>query len=222
MDRLDASQSEFGGFISGIRHSAADRVPFGRILPMAAQSHPRYRSPRFDSQSPVAAVATSSAYVLLGNAAGRENRMPERKTAKKAQQDTEEGKSASTAAGEFVKEEFHHVREGKHGAKNSKQAIAIGLSKARQAGVPLPAPPQKEGTATKPKRPGKTRQKGQSTRASTSRGAQAAKRPEEKSRMSAAKKTPSRSAKSPTNSRKAPTNSRSRRTTGRSEKRAAA
>jgi len=47
------------------------------------------------------------------------------------------GKSPSTAAGEFVHEEIHHVRQGKHGAKNAKQAIAIGLSKARRAGIPV-------------------------------------------------------------------------------------
>lgn len=61
--------------------------------------------------------------------------MPEQKTKKKAARDRAQGKSASTAAGEFVREEMHHVREGKHGARNAKQAIAIGLSKARRAGV---------------------------------------------------------------------------------------
>ena len=57
-----------------------------------------------------------------------------------AQRDAEEGKAPSTQAGEFVREEIHHVREGKHGARSTKQAIAIGLSKARRAGVELPAP----------------------------------------------------------------------------------
>ncbi len=63
--------------------------------------------------------------------------MPERKTTDAAKKDLREGKSASTAAGEFVREEMHHIREGKHGAASTKQAIAIGLSKARRAGVPL-------------------------------------------------------------------------------------
>src|SRR5206468_4833739 len=54
--------------------------------------------------------------------------------------DMREGKRASTAAGEFVREEMHHVREGKHGARSTKQAIAIGLSKARRSGVPLRPP----------------------------------------------------------------------------------
>ena len=57
-----------------------------------------------------------------------------------AERDRREGKSASTQAGEFVREEMHHIREGKHGARSSKQAIAIALSKARRAGVELPAP----------------------------------------------------------------------------------
>jgi hypothetical protein len=70
--------------------------------------------------------------------------MPERKTMKRAQADLRQGKSASTAAGEFVREEMHHIREGKHGARNAKQAIAIGLSKARRAGVPLEPPARGE------------------------------------------------------------------------------
>jgi hypothetical protein len=64
--------------------------------------------------------------------------MPEKRTVERARRDLRQGKSPSTAAGEFVKEEIEHVREGKHGAKSAKQAIAIGLSKARRAGVPLP------------------------------------------------------------------------------------
>ena len=68
--------------------------------------------------------------------------MPEKKTIKRAQKDKREGKSPSTQAGEFVREEMHHIREGKHGARSSKQAIAIGLSKARRAGVNL-RPPKK-------------------------------------------------------------------------------
>jgi hypothetical protein len=69
-----------------------------------------------------------------------ENHMPERKTLERAKEDAREGKSPSTQAGEFVREEIHHVREGKHGARSPQQAIAIGLSKARRAGVKLAAP----------------------------------------------------------------------------------
>jgi hypothetical protein len=67
--------------------------------------------------------------------------MPEKEVVDRAKEDLEEGKSPSTAAGEFVHEEIEHVREGKHGARSPKQAIAIGLSKARRAGIPL-APPK--------------------------------------------------------------------------------
>ena len=73
--------------------------------------------------------------------------MPEKETIARARRDRRAGKSPSTQAGEFVREEMHHVREGKHGARSSKQAIAIGLSKARRVGVKLP-PPEK-GQASK-------------------------------------------------------------------------
>src|SRR5215467_2410021 len=72
--------------------------------------------------------------------------MPEKRTIQRARKDARQGKAPTTQAGEFVREEMHHVREGKHGARNTKQAIAIGLSKARQSGVDLPPP--KEGTTS--------------------------------------------------------------------------
>src|SRR3569623_104919 len=72
--------------------------------------------------------------------------MPEKKTTQKARRDKRQGKAASTQAGEYVHEEIEHVREGKHGARSAKQAIAIGLSKARRAGVKVPA---KKGAAKK-------------------------------------------------------------------------
>jgi hypothetical protein len=71
--------------------------------------------------------------------------MPEQKTLNRAHKDKQQGKAASTQAGEFVREEMDHIREGKHGARSSKQAIAIGLSKARRAGVDMPPP--KKGSA---------------------------------------------------------------------------
>jgi Family of unknown function (DUF6496) len=76
--------------------------------------------------------------------------MPERETTARAREDAREGKSPSTQAGEFVREEMHHIREGKHGARSTKQAIAIGLSKARRAGVDLPPPGR--GQASEPTR----------------------------------------------------------------------
>ena len=66
--------------------------------------------------------------------------MPEEETLQRAREDKREGKSPSTQAGEFVREEMEHIREGKHGARSPEQAIAIGLSKARRAGVELPPP----------------------------------------------------------------------------------
>jgi hypothetical protein len=73
--------------------------------------------------------------------------MPEKATVQRAKADLRAGKSPSTAAGEFVREEIEHIREGKHGARSPEQAIAIGLSKARRAGVPLKPP--KKGQAKK-------------------------------------------------------------------------
>jgi hypothetical protein len=75
--------------------------------------------------------------------------MPEKKTRERAMKAKREGKSPTTQAGEFVHEEIEHIREGKHGARSTKQAIAIGLSKARRAGVKLPPPPASATKATK-------------------------------------------------------------------------
>jgi len=98
--------------------------------------------------------------------------MPEKETLERAAEDKREGKSASTQAGEFVREEMDHIREGKHGAKNTKQAIAIGLNKARRAGVAL-KPPKKGRTSAKTRksaesayRKGRTKKKATSSRRS--------------------------------------------------------
>lgn len=77
--------------------------------------------------------------------------MPDQETIRRARHDKREGKSASTQAGEFVREEIDHIREGKHGARSTKQAIAIGLSQARRAGVDLP-PPAKGKTSERTRR----------------------------------------------------------------------
>ncbi len=74
--------------------------------------------------------------------------MAEKKTMERARRDAQKGKAPSTQAGEFVREEMEHIRKGKHGARSTKQAIAIGLSKARRAGVPL-RPPKKGSTSEK-------------------------------------------------------------------------
>lgn len=90
--------------------------------------------------------------------------MPEKKTVEKARKDKREGKAPSTQAGEFVHQEIEHVKEGKHGARSTKQAIAIGLSEARRAGVKLPAP--KKGTASEA-----TRRKAQADNETGAKGA---------------------------------------------------
>jgi len=103
--------------------------------------------------------------------------MPEKKTLERARKDKQEGKAPSTQAGEFVREEMHHIREGKHGARSTKQAIAIGLSKARRAGVKL-RPPKKgkaktRQSAARAYRQGqsRSRRKPSSRRSSAVRGA---------------------------------------------------
>jgi hypothetical protein len=84
----------------------------------------------------------------------QETLMPERTTLERARRDKREGKAPTSQAGEFVREEMEHIREGKHGARSTKQAIAIGLSKARRAGVDLP-PPKKGTTSEKTRRSAK-------------------------------------------------------------------
>jgi len=75
--------------------------------------------------------------------------MPEQETIRRAERDKQQGKSPSTQTGEFVREEIDHVRQGVHGARSTKQAIAIGLSKARRAGVDLPPPPGKKSSSSR-------------------------------------------------------------------------
>jgi len=87
---------------------------------------------------------------LVHQFAAGECAMPEKKTVAKAAKDKREGKSASTQAGEFVHEQIEHIRKGKHGARSAKQAIAIGLSEARRAGVKA-KPPKTASTSTKKK-----------------------------------------------------------------------
>jgi hypothetical protein len=77
--------------------------------------------------------------------------MPEKKSLERARRDKREGKAPSTQAGEFVREEMEHIREGKHGARSTKQAIAIGLSKARRSGVKL-SPPKKGAASSRTRR----------------------------------------------------------------------
>lgn len=87
--------------------------------------------------------------------------MPNRSTTERAKRDLRQGKSPSTAAGEFVHEEIEHVRQGKHGARSPQQAVAIGLSKARRAGVPLPPPKKGKAKESTRKNARRAYQKGQ-------------------------------------------------------------
>src|ERR1700687_4053698 len=114
--------------------------------------------------------------------------MQDRETLERAQQDAREGKSPSTQAGEFVREEIHHIREGKHGAQSPQQAIAIGLSKARRAGVKLSPPkgsPEVRKKAAQEATAGrKTKASGRKTSAKRSRASEAALKREARSAAS--------------------------------------
>src|SRR5262249_27244739 len=91
---------------------------------------------------PGLAVTLARPYFPEAGRSPRRQHMPDKETLERAEADLRSGKSAGTAAGEFVKEEMEHIREGKHGARSRKQAVAIGLSQARRAGIPLPPPPR--------------------------------------------------------------------------------
>lgn len=110
--------------------------------------------------------------------------MPEKTTIRKARKARREGKAPSTQAGPFVEEEIEHIREGKHGARSTKQAIAIGLSKARQAGVKLPPPPKTATERTKRSAKSAARRKGRRPSAARSRAARAALKDEPRSTVS--------------------------------------
>jgi hypothetical protein len=83
--------------------------------------------------------------------------MPEKRTMERARKDARDGKSPSTQAGEFVREEIRHIRQGKHGAKSTRQAIAIGLGKARRAGVKLGPQPKPKRKSAAQRRPASTK-----------------------------------------------------------------
>lgn len=117
--------------------------------------------------------------------------MPEKKTIERAKRDKAQGKSASTQAGEFVREEIDHIRQGKHGARSPKQAIAIGLSKARRSGVDLPAPRKGASSAATRKKAQRDLKKGRSGKkaAPSAKRSQARRKALKKEPRSAASKT---------------------------------
>jgi hypothetical protein len=132
--------------------------------------------------------------------------MPEKETIERARQDKREGKAPSTQAGEFVREEIEHIREGKHGARSTKQAIAIGLSKARRAGVDLP-PPENASEETQEQAKSDTRRAGKKPSKSRSRATLKALKRE--GRSAASKESLSRQARAVAKKRSAASRSRS-------------
>ena len=121
--------------------------------------------------------------------------MPEKKTIDEARKAKHQGKSPSTQAGAFVHEEIEHIREGKHGARSAKQAIAIGLSKARRAGVKLPPPPKSASKRTRQSAKRDSARAGKATRPSASRSRAAKKALADEPRASASTTALSRQAK---------------------------
>lgn len=132
--------------------------------------------------------------------------MPDEATTKKAKEDLREGKSPSTAAGEFVHEEIEHVREGKHGARSPQQAIAIGLSKARRAGIPLKPPAKGKTSASTRHKAERDYEKGQKDPQTSEEGTTKRSR----SRMAAMKREPKSSASHSALSRQAKSAARKR------------
>jgi hypothetical protein len=145
--------------------------------------------------------------------------MPEEETRERAEEDKREGKAPSTQAGEFVHEEIKHVRKGKHGARSTKQAIAIGLSKARRAGVKLPA---KKGTSKKTqKQAARDIRKGESaskTKKSTKRSRATSRALKREGRSAASKEALSRQARSAATKRSPASRSRSAKKAARTRK----
>ncbi|HEU4888681.1 MAG TPA: DUF6496 domain-containing protein [Thermoanaerobaculia bacterium] len=122
--------------------------------------------------------------------------MPEKETIRKARQDKREGKAPSTQAGEFVHEEIEHIRHGKHGARSTKQAIAIGLSKARRAGVKLPPPPKGRASASARKQAEHDLEKAKSHRKPSAKRSKAARKAlKDEGKSAASSKALSRHAK---------------------------
>lgn len=145
--------------------------------------------------------------------------MPEEDAVERAREDQREGLSPSTQAGEFVREEMEHIREGEHGARSPQQAIAIGLSKARRAGVKLPPPKRgKERTKRQAKRDlakgRRGRRKPSPTRSRAVRGAL-----KRESRRAASRKALSRQAKRAAGRRSAASRSRAAKKAARTRKR---
>jgi hypothetical protein len=131
--------------------------------------------------------------------------MPEKRTLKKARAAKRAGKSPTTQAGEFVHEEIEHVREGKHGARSAKQAIAIGLAKARRAGIKLPPPPRTAKASTRRSAAAAARAGARHARPSPKRSRAMLEKLKREPKNTVSKKALSRQAKSAARRRKART-----------------
>ena len=131
--------------------------------------------------------------------------MPEKRTIERARKDARQGKAPTTQAGEFVREEMEHIREGKHGARSTRQAIAIGLSKARRAGVKL-APPKPGRTSERTRqqaiRDTRKGESGKTAKPSARRSRAVSKALKREGRAAASPKALSRQAKSAAQQRK--------------------
>ena len=147
--------------------------------------------------------------------------MPDKETKRRAAKDKRQGKAKSTQAGEFVREEIHHIREGKHGARSAKQAIAIGLSKARRAGVTLP-PPKRAKATTKQSARYASRAAGRRTRPSRARARGVRRALRREGRSAASSKALSRQAKAAARRRSAASRSAAARKAARTRQRRAA
>lgn len=140
--------------------------------------------------------------------------MPKKATVEKAKKALRAGKRPSTAAGPFVHEEIEHVRQGKHGARSPQQAIAIGLSKARRAGVQLP-PPGSRSTSASGEGSGEKKRPARRRTSQTKRGAKATTRKSTAKRARGATKRPSRTSPKSRATKRAPRSSATSRTTPR-------
>ena len=149
--------------------------------------------------------------------------MPEKETIRRAQKDKRQGKAPSTQAGEFVREEMDHIREGKHGARSTKQAIAIGLSKARRSGVKLPPPAKGKASARTRKSAEHAIEEGRSHRKPSPRRSRAVRSAlKREGHAAASRKSLSRQATSAARKRSAASRSASAKKAARTRKRSAA
>src|SRR6266550_81378 len=166
------------------------------MSPIVIDAQESHKSPA-SSRSRLGPIRGRNWYSRCVRAKVGGHRMPEKATLERARRDKRQGKAPTTQAGEFVREEFHHIREGKHGARSTKQAIAIGLSKARRSGVKLPAPPASAKRSTKQSAKSASRAGGHGAKRPSARRARAVRRAlKREGRSAASRKALARQARS--------------------------